>query len=103
MNASFDGFLRGETRQQLERLLPAYLRHCRWFRSKTRPITAVHISEAMPMAEATAVPHLTLLNVEYSNSEPEPYLLPLAIATGDRPRALRSRWPEHLLAASTRS
>src|SRR5229473_6439389 len=28
MSASFDGFLRGETRQHLERLLPAYLRHC---------------------------------------------------------------------------
>ncbi|WP_425158741.1 maltose alpha-D-glucosyltransferase [Candidatus Binatus sp.] len=103
MNASFDGFLRGESRQQLERLLPAYLRHCRWFRSKTRPITAVHITEAMPMAEGPAVAHLTLLNVEYSSSEPETYLLPLAIATGDRARDVRSRWPEHVIAEVTSS
>jgi maltose alpha-D-glucosyltransferase/alpha-amylase len=103
MNASFDGFLRGDARQQLERLLPGYLRHCRWFRSKTRPITAVHIAEAMPMTEGPAVPHLTLLNVEYSNSEPETYLLPLAIATGDRARDVRSRWPEHVIAEVTSS
>jgi maltose alpha-D-glucosyltransferase / alpha-amylase len=103
MNASFDGFLRGESRQQLERLLPAYLLHCRWFRSKTKPITGVHITEAMPMAEGPAVPHMTLLNVEYSNSEPETYLLPLTIATGDRARDVRSRWPEHVIAEVTSS
>ncbi len=105
MSASFDGFLRGETRQHLQRLLPAYLRQCRWFRSKTRPITAVRITEAMPMAEGPAVPQLTLLNVEYSNSEPETYLLPLAIATGDRARDIRSRWPQQVIAevASSRS
>ena len=38
------------------------------------------------MAEGPAVPQLTLLNVEYSNAEPETYVLPLAIATGDRAR-----------------
>src|SRR6202167_3398440 len=101
MSASFDGFLRGETRQHLQRLLPAYLRQCRWFRSKTRPITAVRITEAMPMAEGPAVPQLTLPNVEYSDAEPETYALPLAIATGDRARDIPSRWPEHVISEVT--
>ena len=103
MNASFDGVLRGDARQQLERLLPAYLQHCRWFRSKTRTMTAVHFAEAMPMSEGPLVPQLTLLNVEYSNAEPETYLLPLAIAIGDRARDVRSRWPEHVIAEVTSS
>ena len=103
MNASFDGILRGESRKQLERLLPAYLRHCRWFRSKTRTMTGVHIAETMPMTEGPNVPHLTLLNVDYSNAEPETYVLPLAIATGDRARDVRSRWPEHVIAEVTSS
>ena len=51
LNASFDGILRGDSRKQLERLLPAYLRHCRWFRAKTRTMTSVHIAETMPMTE----------------------------------------------------
>jgi maltose alpha-D-glucosyltransferase/alpha-amylase len=98
MNASLDGILRGAARQQLERLLPGYIRHCRWFRAKSRTITGLHLVDAMPMSEGPGVPKLALLNVEYSNSEPETYLLPLAIATGDRARDVRSRWPEHVIA-----
>ena len=94
LNASFDSILRGDSRKQLERLLPAYLRHCRWFRAKTRTMTGVHIAETMPMTEGAGVPQLTLLNVEYSNAEPETYLLPLAIATGDRARDETQRFLE---------
>ncbi len=103
LNASFDGILRGDSRKQLERLLPAYLRHCRWFRAKTRTMTSVHIAETIPMTEGAGVPQLTLLNVEYSNAEPETYVLPIAIATGDRARDVRSRWPEHVIAEVTSS
>jgi maltose alpha-D-glucosyltransferase / alpha-amylase len=98
MNGSFDGILRGEARRQLERLMPRYLPHCRWFRSKSRSINNVTIADTMPMSEAPNGPHLALLNVEYSNSEPETYLLPLAIATGDRARDVRSRWPDQIVA-----
>jgi maltose alpha-D-glucosyltransferase / alpha-amylase len=98
MNGSFDGILRGEARRQLERLMPRYLPHCRWFRSKSRSINNVTIADTMPMSEAPNGPHLALLNVEYSNSEPETYLLPLAIATGDRARDVRSRWPDQIIA-----
>ena len=98
MNAGFDGILRGEARRQLERLLPRYLPHCRWFRAKSRTINNVTIADTMPMSEAPNGPQLALLNVEYSNAEPETYLLPLAIATGDRARDVRSRWPEQIIA-----
>src|ERR1700691_3693323 len=43
MNAGFDGVLHGGARQQLERLLPRYLPHCRWFRAKSRSIVSVQI------------------------------------------------------------
>ena len=49
LNAGFDGILRGDSRKQIERLLPGYLQHCRWFRAKTRTMTGVHIAETMPM------------------------------------------------------
>ena len=98
MNGGFDGILRGEARRELERLLPRYLPYCRWFRAKSRSINNVTIADTMPMSEGSNGPHLALLNVEYSNSEPETYLLPLAIATGDRARDLRSRWPDQIIA-----
>jgi maltose alpha-D-glucosyltransferase/alpha-amylase len=103
MSVTFDSILRGDAREQIERVLPGYLVHCRWFRAKARTISAVHISDTIPMAEGPSVPQLTLLNVDYSNAEPETYLLPMAVATGDRARDLRSRWPEHVIADVTSS
>ncbi len=103
INAGFEGILRGDARQQLERLLPSYLPHCRWFRAKSRSIASVHVTDTVPMSEGPGVPQLALLNVEYSNAEPETYLLPLAIATGDRARDIRSRWPDQVIAEVTSS
>ena len=103
MNAGIDGVLRGAARRQLERILAGYIPHCRWFRAKTRPISGVQIVDTASMSEGPDVPQLALLNVEYSNAEPETYLLPLAIAFGDRARDLRSRWPEHVIAEVTSS
>jgi maltose alpha-D-glucosyltransferase / alpha-amylase len=101
MNAGFDGVLHGGARQQLERLLPRYLPHCRWFRAKSRSIVSVQIIDTVEMSEGPGVPQLALLNVEYSDADPETYLLPLAIATGDRGRDLRARWPERVIAEVT--
>jgi len=98
IRAGFDGSLHADAREELERLLPRYLPYCRWFRAKTGSITGVRIASTVTMMEGPAVPQLALLNVEYSNSEPETYLLPLAIATGDRGREVRTRWPEHVIA-----
>ncbi len=98
MNAGFDGILRGDARQRLEQLLPGYLPHCRWFRAKGRAITKVQIADTVPMSEGPGVAQLALLNVEYLNAEPDTYLLPLAIATGDRGRDVRSRWPQQVIA-----
>jgi maltose alpha-D-glucosyltransferase / alpha-amylase len=103
LNADFDGVMRADARQEIERILPAYLPHCRWFRAKARSIASVQIIDMMLMSETPGGPRLALLNVEYSNAEPETYLLPLAIATGDRGRDLRSRWPQQIIAEVTDS
>jgi maltose alpha-D-glucosyltransferase/alpha-amylase len=100
-NSNIDGLLHGDARQRLERLLPGYLPHCRWFRAKARSIAAIQIVDSVSMSEGPDAPKVTLLNVEYSNAEPETYLLPLAIATGDRGREVRSRWPELVIAEVT--
>ncbi len=103
MNSGFESIVRGAARRELERVLPSYLPHCRWYRSKTRSIVGVHITDTVPMLEGPGAPQLALLNVEYSDAEPETYLLPLAIATGDRAREVRRRWPEQVIAEVTSS
>ena len=41
------------------------------------------------------------MNVEYTNTEPETYVLPLAIASGEQAHNLRINWPEHIIADVT--
>jgi maltose alpha-D-glucosyltransferase/alpha-amylase len=90
--------LRANPPRALERILPDYLPHCRWFRSKARTLKNLTIRDSVPMGEGLGAPQLVLLEVEYQNAGSEVYLLPLAIAVGDRARDIRSRWPERVIA-----
>ena len=72
----------------LQAALSRYVVRRRWFRSKTRKVTGVHIADVLrpPSDETSAV--LLLLRVTYVEGDPEIYLLPLADAAGERGRDL---------------
>jgi maltose alpha-D-glucosyltransferase/alpha-amylase len=59
-------------------LLVSWARHRRWFRGKARRIASSQIRDAiaMPAGEATAV--LVVLGVQFTEGDPEEYLVPLA-------------------------
>ncbi|HKV53727.1 MAG TPA: maltose alpha-D-glucosyltransferase [Candidatus Binataceae bacterium] len=78
LGESWDRFIRGEERERLEAVLPEYLPNCRWFRSKARNVKAARIGDVMPMAEQGGS-YLSLVDVEYTDGEPETYIVPLAI------------------------
>src|SRR5262249_54477713 len=92
-DASFDAMLRRGAREIIARAMPDYLPHCRWFRAKARSIKSVTVMETLPMSEALQAPHLAVLNVDYTNGDPERYLLPLAIAAGETARGGGARGP----------
>jgi maltose alpha-D-glucosyltransferase / alpha-amylase len=98
VTAGFGGMLGTELRNALERALPEYLPHCRWFRAKARAIKSATVADSLPLAEGPSVAQLALINVEYTNAEPETYVLPLATAVGDRAREVSSKWPERVIA-----
>ena len=75
---TWDHFIRGEDRERLEMVLPDYLPHCRWFRSKARQLKSARISEVLPVSEDGSNSYLSLVDVEFGDSEPETYVLPLA-------------------------
>src|SRR5271169_2730210 len=79
--AGWDGFMRGEGWEMLGKAMPDFLPRCRWFRSKARSIKSVKIADTMPLIEGPGGAHLVLANVEYSNAEPETYVIPLALGT----------------------
>ncbi|HEX9409565.1 MAG TPA: putative maltokinase, partial [Methylomirabilota bacterium] len=76
--------LRGRDKAELETILPRYLTGQRWFRSKARLIQTAEIVEAIPVPPDTPVAHILLVQVTYTEGEPEIYVLPVAFADGGR-------------------
>ena len=74
--------------RQLEALLPGYVRGRRWFRAKARQIERVAIEDALPIPDQRT--HLLILKIEYTDAEPERYLLPVSIADLDGERDLEA-------------
>ncbi|HVL81615.1 MAG TPA: maltose alpha-D-glucosyltransferase [Actinomycetota bacterium] len=85
VSGGWDRALTGKGRSALEEALPAYLRTRRWFGSKGRRIRGTTIAEVVPVprsaapkdAKARPVGYLVFVAVEYTEGDPETYLLPL--------------------------
>jgi maltose alpha-D-glucosyltransferase / alpha-amylase len=103
LTSSLDHFLQSNHREQLERALPNYLPLCRWFRSKAHKIRSCRIVDSIPLQEDNGGPLLALVDVEFVDSEPETYLLPVALALHDAAEAIRKSMPRSLLATVTTS
>lgn len=80
----WNNVFRGRSKAALEALLPTYLQPRRWFAGKARTIQTIEILEALPIPHDTPVAYFTLLQVTYTDGDPEVYTLPLAWATGER-------------------
>ena len=66
----------------VEGLLPAFLRSRRWFGGKARRIKEVEIVEAVPIPVGRVTDFLTLVRVDYTEGDPETYVVTLGFATG---------------------
>jgi maltose alpha-D-glucosyltransferase/alpha-amylase len=77
--ASPERLLLGDERYLLEDALPAFLDTRRWFGGRARRVTAVRVEDAVALGAV----YIMLARVEYADSEPERYVLPLALAAVD--------------------
>ncbi len=95
-----DSLMRGRGRNQLTAILPGYLRERRWFRSKARRISGVHLRDAIevPMGSGEREARLCIFDVDYSEGEPESYVLPLALASAEEAEAILDRSPQAIVA-----
>jgi maltose alpha-D-glucosyltransferase/alpha-amylase len=83
-------------RDQLEQILPAYIREQRWFRSKSHTIRSVSIVDAVALAEADA--EVIIIRVDYQDREPDQYVLPVGFAVGEVARAVEQERPSAVIA-----
>jgi maltose alpha-D-glucosyltransferase/alpha-amylase len=84
VGSAWENALRGRDKAELETILPRYLTGQRWFRSKARLIQTAEIVEAIPVPHDAPVAHILLVQVTYTEGEPEIYVLPVAFADGGR-------------------
>jgi maltose alpha-D-glucosyltransferase / alpha-amylase len=77
---------RGRGRSSLEKALPAFMAHNRWYAGKARTVRSIDTIDVVPLAASRtrrtkAEAFLMLAQVEYSDGEPETYVLPLSVAS----------------------
>jgi maltose alpha-D-glucosyltransferase/alpha-amylase len=96
VDGDWESLVKGKQRSLLEKILPGYLVSCRWFSSKAPPKSA-RIIDALAVAE-DANPCITIIEVEFSEGEPERYLLPLGFIVDAAAHELRDRAPEQVIA-----
>jgi maltose alpha-D-glucosyltransferase / alpha-amylase len=93
-----DNVFRKEMRPALEKILPAYLRNRRWFGGKARRMKWARILEAVPLFDLSSHLHLLLVQVDYTEGDPEVYTLPVAFASGLDADRLVSETPGAVIA-----
>jgi maltose alpha-D-glucosyltransferase/alpha-amylase len=107
--AGWESLVRGRSRSQLEDVLPTFLRERRWFGGKARKIRQASIDDVVPLTmpgqrngNGGEVPvYLTLVRVEYTEGDPEVYMLPLAQATGRHAERIMKEAPHTVVAHLT--
>ncbi len=81
--------LRARSVAILLRRLPAYLKTRRWFQGKDRTIRSAEFIDDMPIADTAA--HILLGKIEYGEGDPEFYVLPGSVATGEAAEQVKER------------
>ncbi len=83
VRGSWMNTVRRRVRPSVLSALERYLRTTRWFASKARTVSALSVTDMIPMSLNGTELCLALLRVEYREGEPEAYVLPLAFSPDD--------------------
>jgi maltose alpha-D-glucosyltransferase / alpha-amylase len=84
-------------RTKLENAVQQYLPGRRWFGGKAKTIKAVHLHDLIPVPLQRQRAVLLMVQVDYLQSEPDFYLLPLACATGPQAESILQESPGLIL------
>ena len=87
-------------RRALEGALAAYLPARRWFAGKAQRLKAARIVDIVPVGGDAADGALAIVRTEYTEGEPEMYLLPLAHVVGEAARRVLQDAPAAAIATT---
>jgi maltose alpha-D-glucosyltransferase/alpha-amylase len=93
--------LAGKAAATVEETLNSYLQSQRWFGGKAKHVKAVTFNEITPVAADSTDALIAQILVEYTEEDPEVYIVPLAFAEGDRANRLCESSPNSVLVRVT--
>lgn len=97
---SWESIVRGKFNQVLtNKILPDYLKSCRWFGGKARAIQKINIQEILPVQTELEGSAFFIIEVSYTEGLPELYLLPLTICFVEGEKPLQDFHPKSILAS----
>ena len=94
LRGGLDGLWRA--RGQLQRVMTSDISHRRWFRAKARTIRDSELVDLLDVPGTEA--KMAFLRLEYTQGDPEFYVIPLAVATGADADRIESETPEAVVA-----
>jgi maltose alpha-D-glucosyltransferase/alpha-amylase len=89
---------RGRAREALAEALAVYLPGCPWFRGKSRTIDTTAVLDTVPVGRERVTSHVVLVRVEYTEGDPETYVLPVAFAGPTEAATTEERLPHAVVA-----
>jgi len=98
LHSAWEKAFAGRGKAAIEAVLPAFLRARRWFGGKARRIKEVEIVEAIPISVGRSRDFLTLVRVDYTEGDPETYVVTLGFAAGERGASLLDNERHRVLA-----
>ncbi|HNP96692.1 MAG TPA: maltose alpha-D-glucosyltransferase [Cyclobacteriaceae bacterium] len=72
-----------EKRQFERKILPGFMKKCRWFAGKAKPIAKIGLQKTIPLKVGKATHYLSLIEVHYVQRMPELYFLPLTFVPSE--------------------
>jgi len=90
--------LKREIRPLLATVLLSHMRQKRWFGGKARQARAANIRDFVSIPFDGSSAQFIFLNIEYTEGDPETYLIPIAFASGERANEIANESPQSIIA-----
>jgi len=85
-------------RPRLETALHRYVRRSRWFSAKAKRTRSSTIEDIIPVDMGRATAHMVVLRIDYTEGEPQSYLIPIYLAREEEAALLAAESPTAVIA-----
>ncbi len=83
---------------RLATVLAGWLPSRRWFRAKARRVRTIDIADVLPLPAGARPSGVLVVGIDYTEGEPETYLVPVAVLPEAEARAIEAEAPDALIA-----